>query len=51
MGQLIKLQDYTSRYEQNIYHYPARFVTLKNQQWEKVQRNWENPYDETVFHR
>ncbi len=49
MGQLIKLQDYTSRYEQNIYHYPARFVTLKNQQWEKVQRNWENPYDETVF--
>ena len=45
MGQLIKLQDYTSRYEQNIYHYSARFVTLKKQQWEKVQKNWENPDD------
>ncbi|WP_428911283.1 NERD domain-containing protein [Niallia sp. Krafla_26] len=43
MGQLIKLQDYTSRYEQNIYHYSARFVTLKKQQWEKVRKNWDNP--------
>ncbi len=48
MGQLIKLQDYTSRYEQNIYHYPARFVTLKKQQWEKIQKRWENPYEETL---
>ncbi|WP_338472038.1 hypothetical protein R4Z10_04640 [Niallia sp. XMNu-256] len=48
MGQLIKLQDYTSRYEQNIYHYPARFVTLKNQQWAKTQKSWETPYTEDV---
>lgn len=40
MGQLIKLQNYISRYEQNIFHYPARFVTLKKQQWEKWQREW-----------
>ena len=38
MGQLIKLQNYTSRYEQNIFHYPSRFVMLKKQQWDKWQR-------------
>ncbi|MDQ0220306.1 NERD domain-containing protein [Peribacillus cavernae] len=36
MGQLIKLQDYISRYEQDIYRYPMQFVRLKNQQWEKL---------------
>ena len=46
MGQLIKLKDYTTRYEQNIYHYPARFVALKKQQWDKLQKRWENPYEE-----
>ncbi len=40
MGQLIKLQNYTSRYEQNIFHYPSRFVMLKKQQWDKWQREW-----------
>jgi hypothetical protein len=42
MGQLIKLKDCTTRYEQNIYHYPARFVALKKQQWDKLQKRWEN---------
>lgn len=36
MGQLIKLQDYVSRYEQDIYRYPTQFVRLKKQQWEKL---------------
>lgn len=36
MGQLIKLQDYVSRYEQDIYRYPTQYVYLKKQQWEKV---------------
>lgn len=39
MGQLIKLEDYVSRYEQNIYHYPSRFVRLKKQQWEKLKES------------
>ena len=43
MGQLIKLQDYVSRYEQNIFHYPSRFVLLKKQQWDKWRNLWENP--------
>ena len=45
MGQLIKLQDYVSRYEQNIFHYPSRFVMLKKQQWEKWQYDWETGID------
>lgn len=36
MGQLIKLQDYVSRYEQDIYRYPTQFVRLKKQQWSKL---------------
>jgi hypothetical protein len=42
MGQLIKLQDYISRYEMDIFTYPSRFVRLKKQQWERTLINWEN---------
>ncbi|MBS4191685.1 NERD domain-containing protein [Bacillus sp. FJAT-49705] len=42
MGQLIKIQDYVSRYEQNIYLYPSRYVRLKKQQWGKLKSAWEN---------
>lgn len=40
MGQLIKLQDYVSRYEHDIFSYPSRFVRLKKQQWNKTQQIW-----------
>jgi hypothetical protein len=36
MAQLIKIQDYVSRYEQDIYRYPPQFIKLKKQQWDKV---------------
>ena len=39
MGQLIKLQDYISRYELDIYKYPARFIRLKRKQWELYKKN------------
>lgn len=42
MGQLIKLQDYISRYEQDIFTYPSRFVRLKKKQWARTRTNWEN---------
>ncbi|MEH7886047.1 NERD domain-containing protein [Bacillus sp. JJ1609] len=42
MAQLIKLQDYVSRYAQDIYLYPSRFVRLKKKQWEGVKEKWEN---------
>jgi uncharacterized Zn finger protein (UPF0148 family) len=49
VGQLIKLQDYASRYEQNIFHYPSRFVTLKKQQWDKWQNLWKSPNEMTFL--
>jgi hypothetical protein len=42
MAQLIKLQDYVSRYETDLYRYPSQFVRLKKQQWEKMKQHWEN---------
>lgn len=41
MGQLIKIVDCISRYEQNIYLYPSRFVKLKKQQWELLLTRFE----------
>ena len=56
MAQLIKLQDYVSRYEQNIILYPSRFVRLKKQKWQGLKKAFEikdknlfypeNPIDE-----
>ena len=42
MAQLIKLQDYVSRYETDLYRYPSQFVRLKKQQWEKMKQHWQN---------
>ncbi|MCK1991902.1 NERD domain-containing protein [Peribacillus muralis] len=36
MAQLIKMQDYISRYEQDIYRYPTQYARLKKQQWDKL---------------
>ncbi len=42
LGQLIKLQDYISRYETDIYRYPSQFIRVKQQQWDKVKSEWES---------
>lgn len=42
MGQLIKLQDYISRYETDVYRYPSQFIRLKKQQWERAKSSWDN---------
>ncbi|MGF2617454.1 NERD domain-containing protein [Rossellomorea vietnamensis] len=41
MAQLIKLQDYISRYELDTYRYPSQFVRLKKQQWAKWKESWD----------
>lgn len=41
MAQLIKMQDYISRYEQDIYRYPTQFARLKKQQWDKLKAAYE----------
>lgn len=41
MAQLIKLLDYPSRYEEDIYHYPGQYVLLKREQWRKIKEAWQ----------
>ncbi|TFD98177.1 NERD domain-containing protein [Jeotgalibacillus sp. R-1-5s-1] len=42
MAQLIKLQDYVSRYERDMIRYPSQYVRLKKQQWNKLKEQWED---------
>lgn len=46
MAQLIKLQDYVSRYEQDIFRYPGRFIRLKKERWQKTKLAWESGLQE-----
>ncbi|MDQ0413055.1 NERD domain-containing protein [Mesobacillus stamsii] len=48
MAQLIKLQDYVSRYAQDIYLYPSRYVRLKKRQWEGWKEKWEHGSDQPI---
>lgn len=41
MAQLIKLQDYVSRYQLDLTKYSTQFVRMKKSQWEKVKNQWE----------
>ncbi|MFF2755381.1 nuclease-related domain-containing protein [Psychrobacillus sp. NPDC058041] len=41
MAQLVKLQDYISRYQVDLKRYPTQFVRLKKQQWERTIVKWE----------
>lgn len=40
MAQLIKMYDYVSRYEWNMYRYPSQYIRLKNENWENLYENW-----------
>ncbi|RFU68723.1 NERD domain-containing protein [Peribacillus saganii] len=51
MGQLIKLQDYISRYEQDIYRYPTQFARLKKQQWTKLKEAYSSGELKSVMSR
>ncbi|PYZ93809.1 hypothetical protein CR194_11725 [Salipaludibacillus keqinensis] len=41
MAQLVKLSDYVSRYEIDVYRYPSRYVRLKKERWERLKQDWE----------
>lgn len=41
MAQLVKLQDYISRYEADLARYPTQFIRLKKGQWERVKQQWQ----------
>ncbi|MCU9614254.1 NERD domain-containing protein [Caldibacillus lycopersici] len=42
MGQLVKLYEYISRYEMDIYKYPSRFIQLKRRQWDNLLEAWQS---------
>lgn len=42
IAQLIKLRDYVSRYDWNIYRYPTQFIRLKQENWKKLHQIWNN---------
>lgn len=46
MAQLIKLQDYVSRYEWNAYRYPSQYIRLKQENWQKLYHLWSKPEEE-----
>jgi hypothetical protein len=42
MAQLIKLQDYISRYEIDFYRYPGHFIRMKKESWAAFVDKWED---------
>lgn len=42
MAQLVKLYDYISRYETNPFHYPSRFIRLKQENWQQYFKKQED---------
>jgi hypothetical protein len=52
MAQLIKLKDYISRYEVNIFQYPTQYIRLKNENWKKMKWRFEKGMmeDQREFH-
>ncbi|WP_139345007.1 NERD domain-containing protein [Virgibacillus pantothenticus] len=50
LAQLIKLQDYISRYEWSPYRYPSQFIRLKNENWYQLKDMWEKVANSSVDH-
>ncbi|GGA82609.1 NERD domain-containing protein [Ornithinibacillus halotolerans] len=42
MAQLIKLQNYITRYEWDIFRYPTQYIRLKQDNWKKLHYLWSN---------
>ncbi len=45
MAQLVKLQDYISRYQKDLKRYPTQFLRLKKIQWDRMKSEWESGED------
>jgi hypothetical protein len=42
LAQLIKLQNYITRYEWDIYRYPSQFIRMKQDNWNRLHELWSN---------
>ncbi|MCD5323916.1 MULTISPECIES: nuclease-related domain-containing protein [Pontibacillus] len=45
MAQLVKLQDYVSRYTADPYRYPGQFIRLKQGNWKKLKSLWNRRFE------
>lgn len=45
IAQLIKLQDYVTRYEWGMYRYPTQYIRLKKENWQRLYRDWSQPVE------
>jgi hypothetical protein len=41
VAHLIKLEDYVSRYQYDMYRYPSQFSRLKLERWKRLKQEWE----------
>lgn len=41
LAQLIKLEDYVSRYEWDLYRYSSQYIKLKKERWKELHTEWE----------
>ncbi|MBB5172798.1 hypothetical protein [Texcoconibacillus texcoconensis] len=51
MAHLVKLEDYVSRYELDMYRYPSQLVRLKKERWKRMQAEWghhDNQLNESI---
>lgn len=46
MAQLVKLENYISRYELDMFRYPARFARIKRKHWEQLNNDLETSMSE-----
>lgn len=44
VAHLIKLEDYVSRYQYDMYRYPGQFSRLKRERWTSLKQEWEASY-------
>ncbi|WP_231514778.1 NERD domain-containing protein [Oceanobacillus salinisoli] len=49
IAQLIKLQDYISRYEWDTFRYPTQYIRVKKQNWDKLYEKWAEPERPVYF--
>lgn len=45
IAQLIKIQDYITRYEWDTFRYPTQYIRLKNENWNKLYEQWRDPVE------
>lgn len=47
MAQVIKIQDYITRYEWDTFRYPTQYIRMKNDSWNRLYEEWSAPQLET----